>query len=65
MWNQKSLKVLHLRLCGEIGVKTNEIHLIGEITGPPQLSEYPVEPVGVETINPSDQYEFTYESRLD
>ena len=45
---------LALRLWGEIGVKTNEL-LDGEITGPPQLNEYPVDPVGVDTIKPSDQ----------
>ena len=48
-----------MRLCGDIGVNTNEL-LDGEITGPPQLNEYPVDPVGVDTIKPSDQYELIY-----
>ena len=30
----------------------------GAIIGPPQLNEYPVDPVGVETISPSAQYVF-------
>ena len=30
----------------------------GAIIGPPQLIEYPVDPVGVETISPSAQYVF-------
>ena len=32
----------------------------GVITGPPQLKEYPVDPVGVAIISPSAQYEFKY-----
>ena len=48
---------LAFRLCGEIGVRTRDLQ-DGDITGPPQLNEYPVDPVGVETIKPSDQYEF-------
>ena len=39
---------LTFKLCGEIGVNAND-PLVGEITGPPQLKEYPVDPVGVET----------------
>ena len=30
--------------------------LLGVKMGPPQESEYPVDPVGVEIIKPSDQY---------
>ena len=48
---------LAFRLWGEIGVRIKEL-LFGETIGPPQLNEYPVDPVGVETIKPSDQYEF-------
>ncbi len=40
------------RLCGAIGVIT-KFSEVGIIIGPPQLNEYPVEPVGVEIINPS------------
>ena len=40
-----------------MGVRTRD-SLDGDITGPPQLNEYPVDPVGVERIKPSDQYEF-------
>ena len=50
-----------LRLCGAMGVSTKDF-AEGAITGPPQLKEYPVDPVGVETINPSDQYEVKYSS---
>ena len=32
----------------------------GKTIGPPQLKEYPVDPVGVETIRPSAQYVFKY-----
>ena len=32
---------LTFKLWGEIGVKTNDA-LVGEITGPPQLKEFPV-----------------------
>ena len=42
------------RLCGLTGVMTKFL-APGVIKGPPQLNEYPVEPVGVETINPSAQ----------
>ena len=42
------------RLCGAIGVNTKDL-VVGAITGPPQLSEYPVEPVGVAIIKPSAQ----------
>ena len=45
---------LAFKLCGAIGVKI-KLSASGMITGPPQLSEYPVEPVGVETIRPSAQ----------
>ena len=37
---------------GAIGV-SERIPFPGEIIGPPQLSEYAVEPVGVEIIKPS------------
>jgi len=43
-----------LRLCGAIGVMTKFPEL-GKIIGPPQLKEYPVEPVGVASIIPSAQ----------
>jgi hypothetical protein len=43
-----------LRLCGEIGV-TTMFPDPGKTIGPPQLSEYAVEPVGVATISPSAQ----------
>ena len=45
---------LAFKLWGEIGVRISEL-LFGETIGPPQLNEYPVEPVGVDTIKPSDQ----------
>ena len=45
---------LALRLWGAIGVNTKDF-AVGAITGPPQLKEYPVDPVGVETISPSAQ----------
>src|SRR5690606_22441329 len=48
---------LTLRLCAAIGVMIKFL-LVGCIMGPPQLSEYPVDPVGVEIINPSAQNEF-------
>ena len=46
-------------MCGAIGVKTRFL-LSGSTIGPPQLSEYPVDPVGVDTISPSAQYVFKY-----
>src|SRR5205809_291599 len=42
--------LLVFRLWGATGVITNE-DAWGNTTGPPQLSEYPVEPVGVATIS--------------
>ena len=45
---------LMLRLCGLTGVMTKLLD-IGLMIGPPQLNEYPVEPVGVEMISPSAQ----------
>ena len=42
------------RLCGAIGVITI-LFEFGKTTGPLQLKEYPVEPVGVETMSPSAQ----------
>ena len=48
---------LTVRLCGLTGVIT-KFPDFGNTNGPPQLNEYPVDPVGVETIIPSDQYEF-------
>ena len=45
---------LAFRLCGAIGVKTKFL-LSGIIIGPPQLKEYPVDPVGVDIIRPSAQ----------
>ena len=50
---------LAFKLCGAIGVKTRFL-LSGSTIGPPQLSEYPVDPVGVDTISPSAQYVFKY-----
>ena len=47
-------KGLTARLCGAMGVRTRFLEE-GEIIGPPQLSEYPVDPVEVEMINPSLQ----------
>ena len=41
-------------LWGAIGVSTMFLE-VGEMIGPPQLKEYPVEPVGVEIIRPSLQ----------
>jgi hypothetical protein len=48
------MKGLTLRLCGAIGVITKLLE-DGANIGPPQLSEYAVDPVGVATINPSAQ----------
>jgi hypothetical protein len=45
---------LMFKLCGETGVIT-KLLLSGKTTGPPQLNEYPVDPVGVATMIPSDQ----------
>ena len=45
---------LALKLWGAIGVIIEFLEL-GEITGPLQLNEYPVDPVGVAIISPSDQ----------
>src|SRR3982074_3372782 len=45
------------RLCGATGVIT-KLAESGKTTGPPQLREYPVDPVGVATISPSAQYVF-------
>jgi hypothetical protein len=45
---------LALRLCGATGVMIR-LPEFGKIIGPPQLKEYPVDPVGVATINPSAQ----------
>ncbi len=47
-------KGLTARLWGAIGVSTIFLE-VGEMIGPPQLKEYPVEPIGVETIRPSLQ----------
>jgi hypothetical protein len=41
-------------LWGLTGVIT-KFFASGEISGPPQLKEYPVEPVGVAIISPSAQ----------
>jgi hypothetical protein len=46
-----------LRLWGATGVIT-KLPDSGKTTGPLQLNEYPVEPVGVATISPSAQYVF-------
>jgi hypothetical protein len=47
---------LTVRLCGAMGEMI--IPLMSDVSsGPPTLSEYAVEPVGVEIINPSAQYE--------
>src|ERR1700758_2493060 len=40
-----------------MGVKI-KLSELGSNIGPPQLNEYAVEPVGVEIIKPSAQYEF-------
>ena len=45
---------LTLRLCGATGVITI-FPEFGKTIGPPQLNEYPVDPVGVATIKPSAQ----------
>lgn len=45
---------LAFKLCGAIGVITNAF-TSGVNIGPPQLKEYPVDPVGVDIINPSAQ----------
>src|SRR6056297_3835110 len=47
------------KLCGAIGVKT-KLPDLGYKIGPPQLKEYPVDPVGVAMIKPSAQYVFRY-----
>ena len=44
-------------VCGQIGVITNALTR-GPIIGPPAERLYAVDPVGVETINPSAQYVF-------
>ena len=49
------------KLWGAIGVNT-KLFAWGIRMGPPQLKEYPVEPVGVEIIKPSAQYEVKYSS---
>ena len=41
-----------LRLCDATGLK-HKVPDVGAKIGPPTESEYPVEPVGVETISPS------------
>ena len=48
---------LTFKLCGAFGVNTI-LFDSGNIIGPPQLNEYAVEPVDVEIIIPSPQYEF-------
>ena len=45
---------LSRRLCGATGVMTKFPDL-GKTIGPPQLKEYPVEPVEVAIITPSAQ----------
>ena len=45
------------RLCGALGVIIM-LFVPGIIIGPPQLKEYPVDPVGVDTTSPSAQYVF-------
>ena len=45
---------LAFKLCGAIGVITR-LFEFGSNTGPQQLNEYPVEPVGVDMMRPSDQ----------
>lgn len=47
-----------VRVCGLTGVIT-KLSQAGCTSGPPQLREYPVEPVGVATIMPSAQYELS------
>ena len=46
-----------VKLCVAMGVIT-KFSESGVIMGPLQLSEYPVDPVGVAMIKPSAQYEF-------
>jgi hypothetical protein len=46
----------------ELLVVITKLSTSGINTGPPQLREYPVEPVGVEIINPSAQYVVKYSS---
>ena len=45
-------KGLTFRVCGATGAITKSEHS-GISIGPPTLNEYPVDPVGVATINPS------------
>ena len=46
-----------LRLCGATGV-IMKLDALGATMGPPTLREYPVDPVGVATSNPSAWYVF-------
>ena len=50
---------LLVNVCGAIGTSKKELEF-GLIIGPPQLSEYAVDPVGVETMYPSPSFELTY-----
>lgn len=54
MESSGTIKGRMFKLCGDTGVITKLLES-GNTTGPLQLSEYPVEPVGVATINPSAQ----------
>ena len=46
-----------VRLCGAIG-EMMKLFESGVTMGPPTLIEYAVDPVGVDTMRPSAQYEF-------
>ena len=48
------IKLRRPKLCGLIGVII-KLFVSGVKMGPPHDREYPVEPVGVEIITPSDQ----------
>ena len=45
---------LLVNVCGAMGTSKKELEF-GFIIGPPQLREYPVDPVGVDIIKPSAQ----------
>ena len=52
-----TIKGRTFKLCGLIGAIINESE-VGMTNGPPTESEYPVDPVAVDTIIPSAQYVF-------
>ena len=57
MHESETIRGRTFKLCGLTGVNIRLLDC-GITTGPPQLNEYPVDPVGVAMINPSAQYEF-------